>query len=107
MSNKYTNNVDLGGFDQSFETKDAVCPHCGIELSGAAGPAAPKEGDVTMCINCAGICIFNDDLTLRFPDATELAELEADPNVSQVRLFLRQQISERQGRLAAETKTVQ
>ncbi len=54
-----------------------VCPYCQHELdtvtSAPMNPeATPSEGDITVCIECASVLIFKEDLTVRKPDATEM-----------------------------------
>ena len=61
------------------------CPYCGYELDGATSPRdqsmMPSPGDVSICIECGGICLFTADLRLRKPtleeDSTIRAELGA------------------------------
>lgn len=46
-----------------------ACPHCGAELDAAthAGPGEPqpKEGDVSVCLYCAGMLEYGPGLALR------------------------------------------
>ena len=63
-------------------TPKSPCPWCGHILDGAmaADPknpdATPKPGDVSVCISCAQILVFNDDLTMR---ASMPGEIEVTP----------------------------
>jgi hypothetical protein len=46
------------------------CPYCETRLDAATNLAKvimPKPGDISVCIQCAQILIFADDLTLRKP----------------------------------------
>lgn len=55
-----------------------ICSICGYDLDGASqvnGDNMPKPGDVSICISCANIAIFDDDLKLRQPDLDEEREL--------------------------------
>lgn len=57
-----------------------ACPHCGQMLDTATpitGDNAPKAGSVSLCIQCQGINIFEDDTLLRLPTDAELADLRA------------------------------
>lgn len=56
----------------------AYCPQCLETLNGFAavnaddeGGHRPKEGDVSMCMNCNTALAFNADLTLRFATKAE------------------------------------
>ena len=70
------------GEKDTFRVPLCHCPHCGEKLDAAslfgkqkADRASP--GDFSVCINCAAVLRFRDDLTLR---ATTLGEhKEADP----------------------------
>lgn len=38
------------------------CPNCGYEVDGAmavTGPEPPEDGDVSICINCAYVAVFD------------------------------------------------
>lgn len=41
------------------------CPHCGRQQEAASdasgGDAAPKPGDLGMCVDCDGVMVFEDD----------------------------------------------
>ncbi len=60
------------------------CPWCHHELDAAiaADPAepdvAPSPGDVSVCISCAQILVFAEDLTLR---ASMPGEIEVTPTL--------------------------
>lgn len=52
-------------------TPECFCPFCGhrLDVAMAADPAnpaaSPAPGDVSVCIECAQVLVFTDDLTLR------------------------------------------
>ena len=54
------------------------CPFCGHKLDAAmAGDpkypdVIPKPGDVSVCISCASVLVFADDLTVRAPMPGEI-----------------------------------
>jgi hypothetical protein len=57
------------------QTPRTRCPYCGHKLNAAglpSGDAAPAPGDYSVCIACAGVLIFGDDLALRKPEPGEL-----------------------------------
>lgn len=54
---------------------------------GAYNPernVAPKPGDVSICIHCATVAEFDDDLGIRYMDPARLDEVLADPKVRRV-----------------------
>lgn len=62
-----------------------VCPYCkkSNPLASGVGPsegARARPGDISICIECAGVAIFTEN-GARLPDVNERAELDADPNV--------------------------
>jgi hypothetical protein len=73
------------------------CPWCG-HLHGAVSAVTaiadrvspePKaaDGDLTMCIHCGNMCVFERAATggLRHPTAAETAELDADSRIIEMR----------------------
>ena len=62
------------------------CLNCGKKIN-AASPAeapfdaAPTPGDVAICLDCAHIHIYADDLTLRQPTGAEVVEIAGDPEL--------------------------
>jgi hypothetical protein len=59
------------------------CPACLAPLNRASHPTArvgPKPGDLNVCIHCAAVMMYGDDLTLRALDAKEQLSLSVvDP----------------------------
>lgn len=60
------------------KTPSSGCPNCGKVVDTAAGATNPKEGDITLCINCGGIAKFTKDLTLE--PLTEEEEVQVNNN---------------------------
>jgi hypothetical protein len=62
-----------------------VCPYCGHLLDSATAmddaPARPKPGDVTMCIKCGFLLVFDDTMRLTKPDEALLVEAMEHPDV--------------------------
>ena len=60
------------------------CPYCGSKLDAASGldeAAKPKPGCLSVCIECAEICVFNEQLALEKPEHGTLEEVfAADPD---------------------------
>jgi hypothetical protein len=57
--------------------KDATnCPNCGYQFTAASGittDAAPKPGDLSLCLNCGTQLIFTNEIGgLRVPTMVEL-----------------------------------
>lgn len=62
-----------------MKVKPHTCPHCGTTFDQASDPsdesAAPQVGSVTVCILCAGVCVFTKSMDLRVFTGRELAKL--------------------------------
>jgi len=55
--------------------KPSMCPACGHELDAATSvfdKVRPTPGDVTVCINCAALLQFTDDLSFKLANTHEL-----------------------------------
>lgn len=51
------------------------CPYCGTQLDAATKldrAIMPKPGDISVCIKCAQVLVFADDLMLRKPKPDEI-----------------------------------
>jgi hypothetical protein len=77
-----------------FVERDSKCPHCGGKLDAAsvADPnedRAPEEGDLGVCIHCAGIIAYADRFTLRKPTPEEEIEALGNPEVQLAQLAVR------------------
>jgi len=54
---------------------ECQCPYCEAKLDTATDlktNVMPKPGDISVCINCAQVLVFADDLTLRKPQPGEI-----------------------------------
>jgi hypothetical protein len=73
-------------------TPQCNCPWCGhrLDVAMAANPkepdAAPAPGDASVCICCAQILVFADDLTLR---ASMPGEIELTPELRRAQEVVR------------------
>lgn len=57
------------------------CPRCGLKInrhSTAFGEDDPQKDDVTVCVNCCLIMVFNADLSVRKMTGEEWADLDRD-----------------------------
>jgi hypothetical protein len=78
-----------------FMQRDSKCPHCGgkLDATSIADPRdedrAPEEGDVGVCIHCAGIIAYADRFTLRKPTPEEEKEALSNPEVRLAQLAVR------------------
>src|SRR5215469_15545406 len=60
------------------------CLKCGYKMDAtthAYGNRRPHEGDISMCLFCGQLMLFNADLTLRLPTNEENRELRSNPDV--------------------------
>ena len=84
--------TDRIGNLRDTRTAECRCPWCGHKLDAAmagdpATPdAVPKPGDVSVCISCAQILVFTDELTLR---ASMPGEIEITPALRRVQQAVR------------------
>jgi hypothetical protein len=65
------------------------CPYCQHKLELAtASPrnrhATPKPNDVTVCIECASVLVFTDDLNVRAPNIVELTSAMKHVGVAEI-----------------------
>lgn len=56
------------------------CPQCKAPMdsatSASGGSHKPRKDDVSICLKCAAVLLYNADLTLRIPDPMEMLALE-------------------------------
>lgn len=78
--------------DDIYRIPKQVCPYCARPLD-ATGPIpgsdnqAPAPGDVTLCLRCGGLAIYEADLTMRIPMISELLEMKSSPEWPQIEKF--------------------
>lgn len=57
------------------------CPNCGYGMNACSSAfeedVEPKEGDITLCLKCGQILLFDDKLKVRYPKMGELDCVEA------------------------------
>lgn len=65
---------------------DSSCPNCGAEFTQATNQKGrmPKPNDATVCIKCATILVFTDQLTVRAPTTEELDKLSREPELQRI-----------------------
>jgi hypothetical protein len=72
---------------KTTRTPRNLCLNCGKEIDAATpteqahARRSPKPGDVALCLDCAHIHIFADDLTLREPTGDEIVVIAGDRDV--------------------------
>jgi hypothetical protein len=80
---------------------ECACPTCGTKVNDAtvvfhgASKASPAPGDVTVCIYCAAVSIFDDELCLRRPTPDEQREIARDPRVQKTVAEIRRHVHQR------------
>ena len=63
------------------ETRGGLCPKCGATLdaaSGISGARHPKPGDMSICLYCAVVLVYEDAMTSRLMTAEEFMALPID-----------------------------
>lgn len=62
-----------------IDTPTTPCPNCGSPLEmhapSTGGEGSPVSGDVTICLYCAAVLVFDEDLKPRMPTAEERSAL--------------------------------
>lgn len=53
----------------AIQLQHQTCPNCSYKLDGAATldpeeECSPREGDISLCINCGQILVFNSSIKL-------------------------------------------
>jgi len=64
-----------------------TCTTCGKDLDAATDPtgdARPKVGDVSICVYCATLNVYDNDLRFRKPSEAELKEIQKDANIQRL-----------------------
>ena len=76
---------------------DVACPTCSYEFIRATGfdGKKPQPHDVTMCMGCSEIFIFNEDMSIRLPNDDDLRDLPLD-EISKMQYFLNQMRKQRE-----------
>lgn len=73
-----------------YRVKPNICPNCGKTLDAATaceGDRKPAPGDFTVCIYCAIILRFDNDMNLREVTKEELAAFAIE-NTHEARLLI-------------------
>ena len=63
-----------------FTNDQAACPACGHKLNAASSdqPCEPVQGDLSVCIACATLLVFDADLSLLQLSKQALEELDGE-----------------------------
>lgn len=72
---------------ESFEVPKTECPYCGKVndlASSFKGKEKPEPGDISICIKCAGILVFDEELRIRRPTDSELINIQTSQSWSEV-----------------------
>ena len=67
---------------KSHVVPKSQCPFCGYQFdlsSGISTTRRPNTGDPTICIKCAEVLIFDEQLHPRKPTPAELLDLQTNP----------------------------
>ncbi len=82
-----------------FTVAPSSCPSCGAKLDAATqtlrGRERPKAGDVSICLYCAAVNQYGDDLQLVAVTGDELTLVLADPDVKKAIAVVRQVMARR------------
>lgn len=76
----------------SVRVPKSLCPYCDNKLDAAGsldGEHTPQNGDISLCINCAQILMFDENLQLRKPSIDEEREALSDENVVKAQKYIK------------------
>lgn len=73
----------------TFQHALIECPKCLHQMDRSTGPEPPRTGDVTICIRCGQMLIFEADLQVRVPAEDELNELVSDRRIAILQALVR------------------
>ena len=70
---------------------ECKCPYCQYNLSAAShhSDALPSVGDLSVCIECAQLLVFDDDLMLRIPTQKEYQKYKNHQLIKRYQDFVR------------------
>ena len=77
-----------------MDLSDGICLYCGFKFGAIAGidedsdNRAPREGDYTVCLECAGVMVFTADGGRRKPTGDEAETINADDRIHGARLVI-------------------
>lgn len=69
----------------------AACPWCGYPLNAHFGRSpgdVPAAGDVSVCVACRKVSVFESPLALRKPTSVETLEIAGHADVAEAVAFL-------------------
>lgn len=70
------------------------CVVCGTKLDSATRPGPeeerPRPGDLSLCLKCGEIYVFNQDMTIRVPTVAEL--MQCGPEIHSELEFMQNKI---------------
>lgn len=72
------------------EIPNQRCWKCGYRMDRTTevlGDAKPREGDVSMCLDCGALGIFTKNLMIRKPTEEEQARWEVDPLIVRAQIL--------------------
>lgn len=67
------------------------CPYCTKSLDlteDLIGMNIPKPGDVSICIGCADILLFDESMQMRKPTEEEKKELDKNQAIQKIRVYV-------------------
>lgn len=73
-----------GGQMSTHRIGESRCLDCGKVLdaaSNAIGDGLPKPGDITICLDCGHIMVFDEHLKVRIPNDQEMFEMAGSKNL--------------------------
>lgn len=76
---------------KDYATKPSLCPRCGYGLDrcfNTQRERAPKPGDITVCMSCALVMTFTEDMSERALTVDEIQALPGEMKTELLRVAL-------------------
>lgn len=77
---------------RTSHTPHGQCRKCGHPFHAATDPLGehvPSEGNISVCVECGELSVFNADRTLREPTPEEARYASLQPKIIALQLFIR------------------
>ncbi len=71
---------------KQIDTPPCQCPQCSRKIAVISHRLdnVPAAGKPTICVGCAALLVFNEDMTVRVPTEAEIIRFEKNPLLFQV-----------------------
>ncbi|MBX9587867.1 MAG: hypothetical protein K2X43_01090 [Hyphomonadaceae bacterium] len=75
----------MNNFDITTATLGLICVECDHAMTHTSGPDSPRPGDLSLCIRCGSLNIYDDAMRFRRPTIDEYLQAAADRELQRLR----------------------